>query len=787
MGQVEWFVPGRKVEAKGPWACFLRPLPQGVAGAYVEAYTRPGELVLDPFCQNEEFVRESLALGRRVVAATFNPVIALALRARLCPPNPRRLGAIVTRLGDAPKLQSTLREHIEGLYRALCPACRRPLSADYFVWDRERNEPVEKGYRCPLCGSEGSAPVEGPDLEPLEHIEDRGFAYWYVMDRLAPSSTEEREAAERLLALYTPRNLYALATLMLKAEALLSEPAEQGAFRQLFLLCLLSCSSLHPPPTEGARPLSPPELRRLRLPARFLERNVWKALEEAYREVTRHPSGPPVALGDAPDRVKEGEAFVGLRTVRRLGKELATASVALVFTSPPRLERAFWELSYLWSGWLLGRDGVLHLKPLVRERGLDWDWHWRALGNALKALEPLLAPQGHVVFAFQAGEEPLPETVLLASLKAGLTLERFLYRPERDQRGGYRLSFARGLLREGAPSSGEALSSRIRESSLRAMKGLLRRRGEPLAWGWLRSVALEALARESVLGEAMDSEAPLTLLSEGMAGAREELTPLEGKGQRLWWSQGLETSPEPLSERVEEEVWRLLKDSLMLGEEAVDEAICSRFPGLMAPEKETVLAVLSSYGEEVSPGHWRLRVEDMEGRREKEVTKVIAELVELGSRLGWAAWVNEEERARPYGEGCLGDLLTPSERRFSPGPLAGFTVLWLEGEEPVHAFLVLWRATLSVAVPLGQVGPRHLARYVVIPGGRASLVSHRLGRDPLLREALTKGGWQFIKFRHLRRILAERELTRYDLVRIVGLDPIIEKPEAQIPLFREEV
>jgi hypothetical protein len=75
---------------------------------------------------------------------------------------------------------------------------------------------VEKGYRCERCGSEGPASVDPTDLEALGRIETRGFHYWYIVDRVAPRGEDSREHAQKLLDLYTPRNLYALASLLIK-------------------------------------------------------------------------------------------------------------------------------------------------------------------------------------------------------------------------------------------------------------------------------------------------------------------------------------------------------------------------------------------------------------------------------------------------------------------------------------------------------------------------------------------------------------------------------------------
>ena len=74
-------------------------------------------------------------------------------------------------------------------------------------------------------------------------------------------------------------------------------------------------------------------------------------------------------------------------------------------------------------------------------------------------------------------------------------------------------------------------------------------------------------------------------------------------------------------------------------------------------------------------------------------------------------------------------------------------------------------------------------RCLVVPGGRAQLVGLKLQRDPRLARAVEAGGFQFIKFRHLRRLVTEEELDRHVLKTVLGLDPLVEQEAAQIPLF----
>jgi hypothetical protein len=66
------------------------------------------------------------------------------------------------------------------------------------------------------------------------------------------------------------------------------------------------------------------------------------------------------------------------------------------------------------------------------------------------------------------------------------------------------------------------------------------------------------------------------------------------------------------------------------------------------------------------------------------------------------------------------------------------------------------------------------------------LVGYKLRHDPRLRQQVDRHGWQFLKFRHLRHLVREvaaRQLDRYAFRAALGLDPIVEREEAQLSLW----
>ena len=808
MAQINYFVPGETVDAERLLAHYVQPIPVGVATAYLETYSSPGQIVLDPFCQSPTLVTEVAAIGRKVIAANFNPVLALLVRAQLSLPEPRELDAATTRLGDSLKLGVPLREHLDGLYATSCPQCRQTTIADYFLWDREVGEPVEKGYRCQACGSVGQAPVEPGEREALGRIERRGFHYHYVLDRLARPGDEGRRVGQKLLELYTPRNLYALTNLLIKIEALFTDSPLHQTLKLLLLACLDSCSSLYASPQAWLRP------RRLHPPPRFVERNVWRAFEEARVQLSQLSPSPAVQLAagvtqiTTPDLLSLSEtdgqppnALVAPLTVRRLSQVLPEDSVSLILTTPPRLDPVFWSLSYLWSGWLFGREETKALKPLLKRKKTDWDWYQRVMNSTLRALRKALQAWGRLALVFPTERPAFVEALFMAASLAGFEPEGISCQPgEVPARtmGSYQLSFTKGEepMSTLPPEDRTNLANEHQREVSIAMQDVLRQRGEPLTYEWLHLAAYRHLSAKGYLrrATAVSSEegfSPLDFVArqvetvlegvEGGAIARWEEAKEAEIWPQLWWLREPGKVSPPLSDRVEEVVWEVLCEKSTLNAKTLAVAICARFPDLLTPEAELIEACLRSYAQEIGPDRWQLRPEDQPENRERQRGKGVANLVELGQRLGYGVRLSRAGHKGSWGEETLMELLGNQALGVElPSP---FDVVWYEEEAIRHAFVLLSMATLGLIPWHEDDVEEDINRYLVIPEEREDLASFRLDRSPWLRRAMVTGRWQFIKYRHLEQLVSGAEIGRHDLKKIIGLRPIIEQDEAQIPLF----
>lgn len=757
MKAITHFVPGGQGEDEGFAARLRWPIPASVSSAYVRAYTETGETVLLPYCQGPAEVRSILDLGRRPVALNFDPSVVAVVQTLLAPPPGQELNSAVARLGDSLKQGVPLRRYLEGLYASSCPACLRSVVADYFIWDREQDAPVAKYVRCPACSWDGQAAVEPEDEAKRAAALAGGMHYHYILDRVAPRPQDEalRRRLESLLKLYSPRNLYALAELTLRIENLFPEGPLRRALKVLLLDCLDRCSSLAALPDRQAR------RHGLTRPSRFLEYNVWRAFEEAVSRLQTPGIAPVAGLTDSLAALQSPNAgYAGIIShglVRDLARQLLPASAGLILVSPPPLDLAAWSLAYLWGAWLLGAEAVAALRPLLQQRAPDPEWYARVMAGSLRALAGLLRsdPPGRLLLVL-AGQHPaLLEALILAASSAQLSVTSLVHCGT-----DYRLELT-STPPPPAPASPAPLETQIQQAATQAAVDAIRARGEPAPWHTLHAAIQWHLAETGLLAKVQEkAEAKASVLDLvetqaqlGLEHPRLVRLTATDADEVFWWLADPGKMAAPLCDRVEAATYEALQQSPALTEQELSQQIYTQFPGLLTPEPALVAACLRSLASEASPDRWVLRDQDQPEARQAERQAIAEQLSIVGQRLGYrsAAW-------------------------------APFDVAWFDGEEARSVFVVRWQAALGEALDLTP--HRGTAKlYLVIPGGRAALLSYKLAHNPLWQRAVEETGWHFIKYRHIRQLAEQPDVDEYTLRTVVGLDPIVEKELAQLPLF----
>ncbi|MFC1806710.1 DNA methyltransferase, partial [Planctomycetota bacterium] len=228
--------------------------PEGIT-PFIERYSHPGDVVLDPFCGSGMTGVAALSAGRRPVLIDLSPA-ATFIAANYCArPDPECLRR------EAEAVLDAVRPELDPLYATRCRGCGEPAAIRYTVWsercgcpecneefalwDVAREKRRVKGVvACPNCGREGArgkwqllepvpvlvkyrcracgmqeAPPEEADIETARLADSGGWERRLAYPRTPiPKRGDEiarvhNQGISRVDQLFTRRNLRAVAAL----------------------------------------------------------------------------------------------------------------------------------------------------------------------------------------------------------------------------------------------------------------------------------------------------------------------------------------------------------------------------------------------------------------------------------------------------------------------------------------------------------------------------------------------------------------------------------------------
>jgi len=729
---------GLGYDGGGPLARFLPPMEVGAGAEMLTRLPEDDRLVVDPFGTSPRMVVEAAGSHRRLVVACNNPVTRFVLENTLVPIPVNTFQAALAHLAAAPKNGGRLEPFLLELYKTACHHCGTETSAEYFIWDRDRDQPIVKGYACPSCNFAGESEVDEQDIERAAVYARRGLPHAQALEQVAPAGDPDRPHAEAALAVYPGRALYALMSLLNKLNQLDLKADERQALQALLLSAMDASNALWGYPEGRRRP------KQLTASPQFREVNVWRAMEGAVEEWS-NGSPPITAVAWDPQLPPQpGQVAVFAGTARELAETLKGSAIGALLTVIPRPNQAYWTLSALWAAWLWGHETAQPIKATLRRRRYDWNWHAGALATVLEAVSGHLTPGTRVLTMVPEAEPGFFSAVLSAFDRANFEYLGAALRPDL-QRAFMRWIYTPITTRERADAA-------IEPSILEALADL----GEPSLYSQLHlEAAGEQAAQRALRTVWMDTqEPPVAWVADRVDKSLSDKSRFVRYGGGVepetgrYWLVDETLAGRAAIDRLEETVLELLRQRPGWRWQDLDRQVCLQLTGRLTPERRSVAAVLSSYAllDEVT-GTYQLRDEDQAEARRRDIQEIKALLVEIGERLGFEArigqslhWVSPQGRV---------------ERRFVVQETASFQpILDQDESEPVT---------------------------LVLPGGRANLVTYKARRDERV-EHLVEQGQRLIKFRHVRRLASETTLTPENLAERMAIDPVAQN-DPQLPLL----
>ena len=743
------YIPGSFPAKQEPLARFLPPVPVGVVQTWLTATLPPGALVLDPFCSVPRLPVEAARAGYRVIVTANNPIAQFVLRSITNPPSEAELKALLADVAASFRGQERLEPHLRSLFATRCDNCDQMIEAAAYVWEREADLPFAKQYSCPHCAESAIKSTTEDDQHLAAQFALDKLHRARALERVVSLDDPDRHHVEEALAMYQPRALYAIFTLVNRLDSMDLTPTRRRNLEMMMLSTFDRINSLWAYPGGRTRP------KQLTLSPKFFEHNVWKALEDGIQEWIsgEQEAQPELSVTEWPDLPPpQGGISIFTGRLKEFSDVSGDIDINGVICAVPRPNQAYWTFSALWSGWLWGRDSVRHIKSVLRRRRYDWNWHTIALHSFYDSLAQILGI-GVPVFGLVSEAEPgLLTSTITATEMAGLVLEGYALRPESDQ---VQLTWRKpAKLAAMKPAEEQAWREIIGRTAI----DYLEQRAEPAGYLQIHAAILYELTKNTNLSHGSPADAdqsPADLYNNLSHTIEQSLTyhtglvRLRGSEKSIetgqWWVntgklRGI-TAGFPLADRVENKLVEFLLEhpgNNLLG---IDRHICTIFPGMLTPRGDLVHTATESYAVR-SPresDQWFIRQEDIPETRLAHIRSIREILIEIAGRLGFST---------------RGDL-----------PL-----IWTDGnEDGTYIFYIIGSAAfgeLLITCPYPAS-----KSIIVIPGSRANLARLKLKNNHYLDQIFSQG-WRFLKFRHVYRLLDSPMLDRDNIDAQLELDPL---------------
>jgi 16S rRNA G966 N2-methylase RsmD len=364
--------------------------PHNIVAAYVDAYSAPGQVVLDPFCGSGVTPIEAALLGRRSIGIDLNPVATLMAAVTLQPLS-RSERANVT--SWVYQVSERIRHQF---YAVPCPQCSGSAELRTLAWVRvatcrscAATNPVvsRRKDRNPTCASCGAGLASLATSEVIDEswidcgtcgvVHGHGELKGLPDPQLGASPFAEVRIYEnrRILAspgmgletFFSPRGSLMIRMVL---DALSELPDRERRFAEVLLTSASAQASRMLPYRQGMATGGPAwSVPGFWFPAHRVEPNFGRSLLGKLRkglraldDVARHLPAP-LRVREAPSPDAEVMILTGTATDMPLEDE----SVDYVFTDPPYGGSVpYLEFSAMWNG-LLGADPAYESEIVVSD------------------------------------------------------------------------------------------------------------------------------------------------------------------------------------------------------------------------------------------------------------------------------------------------------------------------------------------------------------------------------------------------------------------------------------
>ncbi|MCI0496548.1 DNA adenine methylase, partial [candidate division KSB1 bacterium] len=771
------------------WHKFWSRKTWNVVAEYIKTYSREGDIVFDPFSGSGITALEAIKNKRRVIACDLNPIATNILLYTI-----KTISQ--TEIFDAfQRIEKKAKHRINELYITRCRKCNHEFPFTCSIW--KNSECIEIRYQaCPECGDrkEENCQLTNFDRQLLANIEREKIAEWYPKNKLCYPDGKpfiKKEKYDSIDELFTKRNLKALAILMQAIEA-----EENKNIREILKLSFSSmvhlCSKMTPISKAGHfTPFSSAWIQHSYWypSGPHMEQNVWQKFDSAVNG----PQGIIRAKAEtnqffnkikvAPSLKKflddKYDIFIYTGSCLDLMDKIPDESIDYIFTDPPYdASIQFGELAYLWVSWLRLDENYLEnliANEIVRNERQEKDFtvYHSLLSNSFQKMFKVLKQEKYLTATFHNPTLKVRNATIRAGIFSGFDFEKIhhqelarpsaksLLQPFGSAQGDFYLRFHKPSFQKKSVQPEEIDELRFERIVIETTTKLLAERAEPTPYTLIINYIDPVLAKHgffSTLHTGLDIKNVLQKYLNDKLCLVEKT--IGGSTGQLWWFKNPAVVEKlkqiPISERVEQTIFRKLMQKGKVTFTEMWEAISIEFPNSLTTDSTSIKDALEIYAKQVKGGFWLLKPPIRQ--RVNQHSEIIVILALVGKKKGFEIWIGKREQSeRDTGVVNKGKILKDYMSIDSLNQIEianrdaveNIDLLWIAGNEVRTAFEIESTTGMTGALLRGSNLDKDIPKFLVIPEEREAQLQNKMA-SPLFEQHFQTESWQVLYFDAIR-------------------------------------
>jgi hypothetical protein len=534
-----------------------------------------------------------------------------------------------------------------------------------------------------------------------------------------------------------------------------------------------------------------------------MDQNVWNKFESSIlghqgllkAKVESNRFFKDIKITDRIDLVLRGKADICIQTGSCLDvfEKLPARSIDYLFTDPPYdASIQYGELSYLWVAWLKKDEGYIDKmssSEIVRNerQHKDFDVYYGLLKQSFDGMAKVLKLGRYLTLTFHSPTFQVRNATIRAGTFAGLDFEKIHHQPTAQKSG-------KSLLQPFGSAQGDFYLRFHKPTSIRSRTGapeeiderkfekivvdttvkLLAERAEPTPYTIVINYIDPILAEHGYFSSLHTGLDVKTVLKKHVGLefrlVKERLGGAEGQ---LWWFKDAQEIARlreiPLTERVEQTVFRLLRAKGRVTFTDAWQAVSTEFPNSLTSDSSSIKEALEEYARPVSGGFWLLK--PAIAQRVSQHSEIIAILAEVGDAQDYKIWIGKKEQAdsasgiiekkrtlRSYVNASVSNISNLVDAK----TVEMIDLLWIKGQKIVAAFEVESTTTMTSGLVRGSNLSHDIPKYLVIPEEREDQLKRKM-KSPMFANRFGLDSWNVLFFDTLRANYKKLKAGKVDL------------------------